>query len=375
MSLPELERLREYAFETGSIRPPSEGGSHSLLIRATRNCPWSQCKFCYGTLYNRERFQLRSVEEIKRDIDAAQTIRELLEAVAKKLGSMDWAARLVDPYFLYDKDFVELGEKESRNFQSVSNVFNWLQSGAKSVFLQDADSLIMHTHNLLEVIRYLNQTFPCLERITSYARAKTLAQKSKTLEELMELRKAGLSRLHVGLETGDDELLKYVNKGVTSEEHVVAGRKVKEADFELSVYWMPGLGGKAMSEQHARNTARVLNEINPDFVRSRRFVPRKTTPLYEEWKKGEFQILSPHEELGEIQTVMEHLDITGRVCFDHYVNLAYRVGSSYVWLFKQNYEGYKFPEEKPAVLAIIKDGWKIDESRYKRSEDLVEMPL
>jgi radical SAM superfamily enzyme YgiQ (UPF0313 family) len=375
MSIPELEKLKEYSFEIGPIRPPSEGGSRSLLIRATRNCPWSLCKFCYGTPYNRERFQLRSVEEIKRDIDAAKANSELIEVIAKKLGGIDWAARLIDPSFLYNKSFTELDQNELRNFQSVTNVFNWLRSGARSAFLQDANSLIMRTPDLLEVIKYLKQTFPGLQRITSYARAKTLAQKTKTLEELKELRKAGLSRLHVGLETGDDELLKYVNKGVTSEEHVLAGRKAKEAGFELSEYWMPGLGGKAMSEQHARSTARVLDEINPDFVRSRRFVPRKATPLFEEWKKGEFQLLSPHEELREIGMMIESLDITGKVCFDHFINPAYKVGSSYVWLFKQDYDGYKFPEEKPKVLELVTQGLEIDESLYIRVEDLVEMSL
>jgi len=375
MSLPELEKLKKYSFEIGPIRPPSEGGSRSLLIRATRNCPWNQCKFCYGTPYNREQFQLRSVEKIKRDIDAAKAISELIEVIAKRLGGLDWAARLMDPYFLYNKDFTELDQNELENFQSVTNVFNWLHSGARSAFLQDANSLVMHTADLLEVMRYLKQTFPSLERITSYARAKTLVEKTKTLEELKELRKAGLSRLHVGLETGDDELLKYVNKGVTSEEHVLAGRKAKEAGFELSEYWMPGLGGKTWSEQHARNTARVLNAINPDFVRSRRFVPRKATPLFEEWKKGEFQLLSPHEELREIGMMVENLDITGRVCFDHFINPAYRVGSGYVWLLKQEYDGYKFPEEKTEVLELVKQGLGIDESLYVRAEDLVEMSL
>ncbi len=375
MSIPELQKLKEYSFEIGPIRPPSEGGSRSLLIRATRNCPWNLCKFCYGTPYNRERFQLRSVEEVKRDIDAAKAISELIEVIAKKLGGINWAARLIDPYFLHNKGFMELDQNELRNFQSVTNVFNWLRSGARSAFLQDANSLIMRTPDLLEVIIYLKQTFPGLQRITSYARAKTLAQKTKTLEELKELRKTGLSRLHVGLETGDDELLKYVNKGVTSEEHALAGRKAKEAGFELSEYWMPSLGGKAMSEQHARSTARVLNEINPDFVRSRRFVPRKATPLFEEWKKGEFQLLSPHEELREIGMMIESLDIKGKVCFDHFINPAYKVGSSYVWLFKQDYDGYKFPDEKPRVLELVTQGLEIDESLYIRAEDLVEMSL
>ncbi len=233
----------------------------------------------------------------------------------------------------------------------------------------------MRAADLLEVVRYLKQTFPSLQRITSYARAKTLAQKTKTLEELKELRKAGLSRLHVGLETGDDELLKYVNKGVTGEEHVLAGRKAKGAGFELSEYWMPGLGGKTWSKQHAMNTSKVLNAINPDFVRSRRFVPRKATPLFEEWEKGEFELLSPHEELREIGMMVENLDVTGRVCFDHFINPAYRVGSGYVCLFKQDYDGYKFPEEKPKVLKLVEHGLEIDESSYMRAEDLVEMSL
>ena len=375
MSLPELKKLKEYSFEIGSIRPPSEGGSRSLLIRATRNCPWNLCKFCYGTPYNRERFQLRSVAEIKRDIDAAKAISELIGAITRKLGGVEWAAKLVDPYFLYNKDFMELDQNELKNFQSVTNIFNWLRSGTRSAFLQDANSLIMRTPDLLEVVRYLKQNFPSLRRITSYARAKTLAQKTRTLKKLKELRKAGLSRLHVGLETGDNELLRYIDKGVTSKEHVLAGRKARKSGFELSEYWMPGLGGKTMSKQHATNTAKVLNAINPDFVRSRRFVPRKTTPLFEEWKKGEFQLLSPHEELREIKLMIENLDITGRVCFDHFINPAYRAGAGYVWLFRQDYAGYKFPEEKPKVLKLVKHGLEIDESIYIHEKDLVEMSL
>lgn len=375
MSLPELEELGEHVFEIGPIRPPSEGGSHSLLIRATRNCPWNLCKFCYGTPYNRDRFQLRSVEEVERDIDAAEAISILIQAIAEKLGGMDWAARVVDPHFLYNRSLSKLDQGEARNFQCVMNVFNWLSSGGKSVFLQDANSLIMPSSALIEVVTYLKQAFPRLERITSYARAKTLAERSKTLEELRELREAGLSRLHVGLETGDDSLLKYVNKGVTSEEHVLAGRKAKEAGFELSEYWMPGLGGRTMSKQHARNTARVLNAINPDFVRSRRFVPRKETPLYEEWKKGKFQLLSPHEELREIQMMIQDLEITGKVCFDHFINPAYRVGSRRVWLLRQDYNGYLFPQEKPEVLNQIRHGLGINEPLFVRAEDLVEMSL
>ena len=370
MSFPELERLKEHSFEMGPIRPTAEGGSHSLLIRATRNCPWRLCKFCYGIPYSRERFQLRSVEEIKRDIDAAKAISECIQTIAKRLGGMDWAARLLDTYSLYERDFEELNQNELKNFQSIVAVFNWLSSGGTTVFLQDADTLIMPTKDLLEVVRYLKETFPKIEKITSYARSKTLAQKK--IEELRELREAGLSRLYVGFESGDDEILRYVSKGVTSEEHILAGKKVKEAGFELSEFCIAGLGGKKMSQQNAENTARVLNEINPDYVRIRRYVPRKASPLLEEWKKGEFQLLSPHEELEEMRIMIKNLDVTSRVCFDHYINPAYKVGSEYVWLFKQDHDGYKFPAEKAEVLKVIDSGLEIDESLYVRAEELIE---
>lgn len=375
MDLRELQELREHSFEIGPIRPPSEGGSHSLLIRATRNCPWNLCKFCYGTPYNREKFQLRTADEIKRDIDSAKIISNLIETIAEKIGGLDWVARMVDPSLLHNKDPSKLGQKELENARSVLNVFNWLCSDSKSAFLQDANSLIMPTSSLVEVTAYLKETFPSLERITSYARAKTLVQKSKAIEELRQLRKAGLTRLHVGLETGDNDLLNYINKGVTSEEQVLAGKKAKKAGFELSEYWMPGLGGKAMSKQHAMNTAKALSAIDPDFVRSRRFIPRKGTPLHEEWKKGKLQLLTPHEELGEIKAMIENLEMTGKVCFDHFINPAYKGHSGRVWLFRQSYEGYKFPEEKPEVLGQISFGLGIDESRYIRAEDLVGMSL
>ena len=368
MNPPEVERLKKYSFEIGPIRPPSEGGSHSLLIRATRNCPWRLCKFCFAAPYNREKFELRKVEEIKKDIETAKAISEEIKAISKKIGGMDWASLVVDSYFLYNKEPMELDPDESKNFQSIVNVFNWLRSGAHTAFLQDANSLIMRTHELVEVLRYLKKTFPSLERITSYARSKTLAQ--KTLEELKEIREAGLLRLHVGLESGDDEVLKYVNKGVTSEEHVLAGRKTMEAGFELSLYWMPGLGGKAMSEQHARNTARVLDEINPDFIRSRRFIPLKNTPLLKEWEEGKFQLLSPHEELKEIRLMVENLDVTGRLCFDHSANPFYMTEFGMKWVFKQDYDGYKFPEEKSKVLKIIERGLEVNESDYVHAKDL-----
>jgi len=273
---------------------------------------------------------------------------------------------------LYGKEARYLAADELRNFHCLVNVFNWLCSDGKTAFLQDADTPIIRTHQLVEVIRYLKGTFPSIERVTSYARAKTIAMKKP--EELRQLHQVGLSRLHIGLETGDDELLSYVNKGVTAEEHIMAGKKALEAGFELSEYVMPGLGGKNRWVKHAKSTARVLNEINPHFIRLRPFVPIKNTPMFETYQKGEFELTSPHERLQEIGLMIENLQVTSRVCFDHNLNPSYQAGNSFVPLLKQDYNGYKFPEEKEVVLALINKGLQLDEKAFINARDMVGIP-
>ena len=357
-----MKQLSEYSFEIGAIRPPSEGGS-SLLIRVTRNCPWNRCKFCYGTPYNREKFQLREVEDIKKDIRAARTISDEIKQVSWQLGYAGQINNVVA------STIIQREPNLSENYSFVT-VFNWLSYGGHTTFLQDADSLIMRTADLIEVIKFLRETFPSLVRITSYARTKTICH--KTLEELKDIKLAGLNRLHVGLETGDDELLKYIDKGVTSEEQIIAGKKAMEAGFEFSAYVMPGLGGPAMSEQHAKNTARVLNEINPDYIRLRPFVPRPNTPLFDEYQRGELQISSPYERLRELKIMIGALTITSHVCFDHMMN-GWRTGTGEL-LFKQDYEGYKFPEEKARVLELIEEGLRVSESIHIDAKDMARMP-
>jgi radical SAM superfamily enzyme YgiQ (UPF0313 family) len=356
------ERIGEYSFEVGPIRPPSEGGGHSLLLRPTRNCSWGRCKFCYGLIYDRQKLQIRSVEDIEKDIDAAKAIADGIREVSWQMGhggavNRSVAAAVVqsDPRLDSNPCFVL--------------VFNWLAVGARTVFLQDANSLIMRTRDLLEVLTYLNQQFPTLERITSYARAKTIAKKSP--EELKELRRAGLSRLHVGLESGDDEVLRYVDKGVTAEEQIAGGKRAKEAGFELSEYVMPDLGGRSMSDRHARNTARVLNEIDPDFIRMRPFAVGPTVPLYDDYQNGTLELSSPHERLRELRTLIENLNVTSRVCFDHFLNSWYKDAARRRTLFTQDYDGYKFPEEKDAVLELIEEGLRLDESIHLHVKDMI----
>jgi radical SAM superfamily enzyme YgiQ (UPF0313 family) len=257
------------------------------------------------------------------------------------------------------KNAGNLEEDEFDSIQCVINTYNWLISGGRTVFLQDADTLIMPADQLEEIIRYLQEVFPSITRITSYARSKSVAR--KTPQELARLNRAGLTRLHVGLETGDDELLKTIDKGVTAEEHIIAGKKALEAGFELSEYVMPGLGGRMLWIQHAGNTARVLNEINPHFIRLRPLVPSANTPLLEAYRNGEFEMMSPHELLREIKLMIENLEVTSGVCFDHANNTLYRSGNTLIPLMKQDYDGYKFPDEKEAVLERIDKALGLDE--------------
>jgi len=356
-------KLKTYSFEIGPIRPPSEGGSFSLLIRATRNCPWNRCSFC--STYKHERFELRTTEEVKADIDSVKDIAEELKALSWKYGyagSIEPLVQKIQSALLYGQDLRHLTGNDFSNFQCIVNVFNWLCAGGKTVFLQDADTPIMHTHQLVEVLNHLKETFPSIERVTSYARSKTISKKKP--EELRQLRQAGLSRLHVGLETGDDELLSYINKGVTAEGHILGGRKALEAGFELSEYVMPGLGGKSRWMQHARNTAHVLSEINPHFIRLRPFVPGRNTPMFEAYQNGEFELTSPHERLEEIKLMVENLEVSSRLCFDHNLNSSYWSGNRLIPLLKQDYSGYKFPEEKEVVLELIDAGLQLDEAAF-----------
>jgi radical SAM superfamily enzyme YgiQ (UPF0313 family) len=333
-------------FEIGIYRPPSEGGSYSLLIRVTRNCPWNRCEFC--SMYKGEKFEFRSPEDVKADIDSIAAICNSLKSISWKLGYGGEVNRNVA------MAMVER-QPELNTSHGFVMICNWLISGGQTAFLQDANSLILPTEKLVDILTHLRKTLPSLTRVTSYARSKTLSQRK--LEELTQIRKAGLDRLHVGLETGDDELLKRVRKGVTSEGHISGGRKAMEAGFQLSEYWMPGLGGKDRWKAHAENTARVLNEIDPHYIRSRPFFPSPGSPLFEAYSKGTFQLLTPLEQLIELKIMMEGLNVTSKVCFDHAGN--YWRGKQGGLLFSQSYEGYRFPDEKPRILKLIEEGIEV----------------
>jgi len=339
------EKPRQYSFELGPIRPPSEGRDFSLLTRATRNCPWNRCEFC--SIYKDKKFEYRSVEEIKQDIDVARAISDEIRASSWRLG---YGGRVTDEVVvgivqgtpeIYGTDSAEPEERAAR-VHCLVNVANWLASGARTVFLQDANTLIMRPPELIEVLKYLKETFPTIERITSYARSKTAAQRS--LEELKALHQAGLSRLHVGLESGSDDVLAEMQKGVTAEEHVIGGRKIVESGISLSEYVMPGLGGRKWSERHARETARVLNQIDPAFVRLRSLIAREGIPLQRKIELGEFELLTEDEVVDEIRLLIENLSCDSYVVSDQMSNLLLEV------------EG-QLPQDKQKMLDTI-DGYR-----------------
>ncbi len=281
-------------FETPPFRPPSE--SYSLLVRATRNCSWNRCTFCYGVHWGRNKLELRPVEDIKQDIRNMKALVDEITRWAEENGYQDQVERVAN-----------------------SNGILWLTGeGVKTAFIGDSDSLIMKTPELLEVIEFLSNTFPTLERITSYARAKTVLR--KTPEELAQLHQAGLTRLHLGLETGDDELLEFIDKGATSQEMIEAGNRVREAGISLSEYVILGMGGKDKWEQHARGTARVLNSVDPDFIRVRTLITFPGTPLQEAIDRGEFHPISAQEVLKEERLLIDLLEVNSEFVSDHVSN-------------------------------------------------------
>ena len=274
--------LRRKNYDFPPFRPPSE--ANSLLLRVTRGCPWNRCTFC--SMYKGMKFEIRDLEEILGDIELAKDL------YGDRIGT---------------------------------------------IFIGDSNSLVAKAEMLVKVLNALFSSFPHIERVTSYARAKTIAK--KPLEDLKKIYQAGLTRLHVGLETGDRDLLKEIEKGATPEEMIEAGRKAKEAGFEYSLYVLLGIGGEEKWEQHAKGTAEVLNQVDPHFIRVRTFIPQPNSPLYEAMGKGGFQSASPETILNETKLLLEKLQATSQFLSDHISNLLPLHG--------------KLPEDKEKMIQMI----------------------
>lgn len=300
---------KQTTYRIGPIRPPSE--ANSLLLQITEGCTWNRCKFC--GLYKHESFKAFTVESIKKDIDVMAEYAEIAKDYQREDGSWNKKAAL---------------EKLNRMTREEQNcyylVYRWLAHGGENVFLQDGNSLAVKTERVLEVLRYLREKLPSIKRVTTYGRAETLSKIS--VEQYRELKAAGLDRIHSGFESGSDKVLALINKGVTSEQEITAGKNIKEAGIELSVYFMPGIGGKALSRENAMETARVVSEINPDFVRIRTAVIKEDSELWQDYLNGSFQLCSENEKLTEIRLLIENArNCTGMLASDHIINLLQEI--------------------------------------------------
>ncbi|MBF0203135.1 MAG: radical SAM protein [Desulfamplus sp.] len=324
-------------FELGPIRPPSEAGS--LLIRVTRNCPWNHCRFC--GIYRNRKFSLRPTDHVLKDIDIVHKyVEEIKTGVAQAnnsgstqtggSGSTGTGGKIVLP------SPKTLDENEQMAFYAA---LNWVRNGMKSIFLQDSNSLIIKPDHLVEILLYIREAFPEVERITSYARSHTIARIKDI--DLERFAKAGLNRIHIGMESASDKVLTLMKKGVDKATQIRAGQKVKQAGMELSEYYMPGLGGKQLSREHALESADALNQINADFIRLRTLAIPSSADLFKDWSAGNFQKMGDIEVAREILLFLENLDgITTTIKSDHILNLF------------EELEG-KFPEDKAKMIGVI----------------------
>jgi len=325
---------KEISFEQGPIRPPNE--ARSLLMRVTRNCPWNQCRFC--PVYKSRKFSLRTVEEIKQDI---LTVREILDDIKALSWSLGYSGAVNDPVIN-----AILG-KGGRS-DAYRSVAIWLYYGTGACFLQDADNMVMKTSDLVEVLKFLRERLPEISRVTTYSRSRSVVRKS--VEALTEIRQAGLDRIHIGLETAYDPLLKFMKKGVTGAQHIEAGKRILASGMELSEYVMPGLGGEEMWREHALATAQALNQINPHFIRLRSLRVPSRVPLYESLMDGSFTMQTDDRVAAEIKLFIETLHgITSMVTSDHIMNLLEEVTG-------------RLPGDKGKMLDVIR--------RYQELSDM-----
>ncbi len=269
-------------YEGNIIRPPSE--ANSILLQVTVGCSRNKCTFC-GT-YKGERFRIKPDSVIMEDIAfAAQHCRR-----------------------------------------------------QRRVFLCDGDALIIPQKRLLRILEEIDKQLPWVTRVGLYANAKAL--KMKSIDELKALKDHGVGIVYMGLETGDDVTLKKINKGATAAQMIEMGRKAKMAGFKLSVTVLLGIAGLERSQVHARETGRVLSEIDPDYVGALSLMLIPETPIHQDYLSGQFRLIEPQEMLAELRTMIATTNLT-RGLF--HANHA----SNYLPIRA------RFPKEKPATLKLI----------------------
>jgi len=242
-------------YEGSIYRPPSE--ARSLIVQVAVGCAHNKCTFC--SMYKDKSFRIKSWEEIKEDLDEA---RETYRYI-------------------------------------------------KRIFLADGDALVLPAKKLIQILDYIKEIFPECERVGIYAAPKDILLKSE--EDLKALKENGLGIVYIGIESGDDQILKDIEKGVSSSEIISSGQKLKAAQIPISITLISGIGGKEKTKEHAMESARVVNRINPEYVSFLTLMLEEGTPLYEDWQNDKFSLLSPKEALEEIRLFIENTDLKGSI--------------------------------------------------------------
>lgn len=282
-------------YEGPIYRPPSE--ADSLLIQATAGCPHNQCIFCM--VYKKgPKYRVRPAAEVIEDL---------------KIARAQYGSRI------------------------------------RTIFFPAGNTIAAPTETLEAILLAAHRIFPEVRRMTVYGSARYILEKGDA--DLRRLAEAGLSRVHVGLESGNDRILADIRKGANRIEQIRAGQMLKKAGIENSTYVMLGIGGKDLSESHALDTASALNHIEPRYVRLRTFVPKEGTPLLRKVQSGDFIMAGPHDVLRETRILVENLQAAVSLRSDHYTNYT-------------NLSG-ELPDDKDRLLDCLDDALQRPESTFR----------
>jgi len=282
-------------YEGTVYRPPSE--ARSLIIQVTIGCSHNKCTFC--SMYKDKKFRIRPIEDIIEDLNMAR-----------------------------------------KHYPVV-----------RRIFLADGDALVLKTSDLIRILNYIDKTFPECERVSIYATPSDIL--NKTVEELKALKYNGINMMYMGIESGNDKILSYINKNVNSEEIKEAGRKVKAAGIKLSTTLISGLGGKDNLEGHAIDSAKLINAINPDYIGLLTLMLEENTPLYNDYKNNTFSLLTPREIMLETKMFIENLEVKDSVFRSNHA-------SNYISL------SGTLSEDKERLIKEINDA--IDDNKFKDEE-------
>lgn len=283
-------------YEGAVYRPPSE--ARSLIIQVTIGCSHNKCTFC--SMYKDEKFRVRSFDEIKADLMSGRRMY----------------ARI------------------------------------RRIFLADGDALIVKTQMLLDILACIRELFPECERVGIYATPADILRKSEN--ELRQLKEAGLGIFYIGIESGDDEILEDIRKGVSAQEMIEAGRKAKKIGIPISLTLISGIGGLAKMRQHAENSARVISEICPEYASFLTLMLVEGTDLHRQYENGEFQIPTPNQAMEEMRIFLEKVDAPGCVFranhASNYVALAGVLNQDRERLIAEIDEAFADQDYKPEYL-------------------------